>query len=66
MHKNHILASRRMHHLVSLSRFDIYYKQIYLKPPIKKPDFIKYKRSPKKWAKKWRKRVKTRTPDFGT
>ena len=35
----------------SLSWFDIYYNRIYLKPPTKKLDSIKYKRSPKKWAK---------------
>lgn len=69
MHKNHILASWRMECIGSLSRFDIYYKQIYLKaamPPTKKPEFYKIQKIPQKVGKKMAKSVKTRTPRFGT
>jgi hypothetical protein len=61
---HNIISYHRRECIGSLSRFDIYYKRVYLKAPAV-PDFIKYKRSPKKWAKKWRKRRKQKPPFLG-
>ncbi len=52
------------HHLVSLSRFDIYYKRIYLKPHTQKAGFYKIQKIPQKVGEKMAKKGENKNPRF--